>query len=124
MVHTLIYLFYIIYRYNLSVSTFAAIAARPSGHAYHVTVVRAQVMAEIVVTGPAEFRAPVTVIVVLAPDPVLVHEPRPDAAGRPGVLLLYPSVAEFQEPLVRDPRDQRRSVCRSCGQKKKTRDYY
>lgn len=74
-------------------------------------------MSEIVVSGPAEFRAPIPVIVVLAPDPVLVHESRPNAAGRPDILLLYPSVAEFQEPLVRDPRDQRRPVGRSCGEK-------
>lgn len=71
-------------------------------------------MSEVVVPGPAKLRAPVTVVVVLAPHSMLVHEPRPDAAGRPGVLLLHPSVAELQEPLVGDPRDQRRSVGRSC----------
>lgn len=94
--------------------TFAAVTSRPAGHAYHVAVVRAQVMPEIVVPGSAEFCAPVPVIVVLASDPVFVHEPGPHAAGRPGVLLLHPSVAELQEPLVGDSRDQRRPVGRSC----------
>lgn len=94
--------------------TFAAVTSRPAGHAYHVTVVRAQVMPEIVVPGPAELCAPVPVIVVFASDPVFVHESGPHAAGRPGVLLLHPSVAELQEPLVGDSRDQRRPVGRSC----------
>lgn len=97
------------------VVTFAAITSSPAGHAYHVPVVRAHVMPEIVIPGPAELGAPVPVIVVLAPDPVLVDKPRPDSAGGPGVLLLHPSVAQFQEPLVSDPCDQRRSVSRSCG---------
>lgn len=94
--------------------TFAAVTSRPAGHAYHVAVIRAQVMPEIVVPGPAELCTPVSVIVVFAPDPVFVHEPGPHAAGRPGVLLLHPSVAELQEPLVGDPRDQRRPVGRPC----------
>lgn len=94
--------------------TFAAVTSRPAGHAYHVAVVRAQVMPEIVVSGPAELCAPVSVIVVFAPDPVFVHKPGPHAAGRPGILLLHPSVAELQEPLVGDARDQRRPVGRSC----------
>jgi len=74
-------------------------------------------MSEIVVSGPAKLRTPVPVIIVLAPDPVLVHEPRPDTAGRPDVLLLYPTVADLQEPLVGDPRNQGRTVGRSCGEK-------
>lgn len=90
----IIYILYII-AIVIIVVTFAAIASRPAGHADHIAVIRAQVMTEIVVSGTAEFRAPVAVIVILAPDPVLVHESRPDTAGRPGVLLLHPSVAEF-----------------------------
>jgi len=76
-------------------------------------------MSEVVIPGPTEFRTPIAVIVILTPDPVLVHESRSDAAGRSGVFLLHPSVAEFQEPLVRDARDQRRTVGRSCKGKKK-----
>ena len=81
--------------------TFGAVLSLPSGVANYLAPLAAREVSESVVPRPAERRAAVPVVVLLAHEPVRVLELRPPA----GVQVLRPLLAHRQVTLRRHGAD-------------------